>query len=593
MHTLSPFTISSLVLLLTVVLLASNRVKPQVASLLALGLVGAFGLVSYQNIFQGFANPAIILIASMMILGESLQRTGVTAKIGKWVTARAGGGESRLDVLLMLATAIPSALISDVGVTTVFIRIVGEIRRRIGLPPSRMLLPIAYGASLGGLLTLLGSSGNILANQFLVHAGLPGLSLFSLTPLAGILVAVGILYVVYAGKKLLPSRTEDAETDRLYGLREYRGELGVAAECPCSGHRLGDLSLPSRIGIRVLSVRRVSGSIIDHPDAETVIETGDHLWVQGAVADLLGSQGNTDYPGLYLVEEDGFREAKEGHAEALITPRSPLRGHTLAELQFRQRYDTTVVAVSRLGETATPEQMASLRFRVGDTLLLRGAAKGLASLAHSGVLLLERAVDYRPLRPKLAWVSIAAMVAVLLAGATGLLPTPLAAILGVVLVVLTGCLTPEEAQGTLDLRLLVLIAGMLALGEALQDTGVVSAVAHVILAAGNNPLILLAAVYLLAAILTQIFSNAVTVVLVTPMAIQAAQIAHLNPTPLVVAVIIAVSASPATPFGNQTNLLVMGPGRYRMGDFLKMGIPLSLLNAFVSVALIPLFWPFR
>ncbi|HUW64142.1 MAG TPA: SLC13 family permease [Spirochaetia bacterium] len=591
----SPPALAVLVLLLTVVLLAGNKVRPQVVAVLALGLVGALNLVSYQTLFQGFANPAVILIASMMILGEALQRTGVTARVGRWVASHAGGGEAKTSGLLMLAAAVPSALISDVGVITIFIRMIEGMRSRLGIPPSRLLLPVAYGASLGGLLTLLGSSGNILANQLLIHAGSPGLSLFAMTPLAMILVVVGVVYTVLLGNKLLPARSEEEGKEHLYGLRQYRGELDVLPNFPGRGQALKNLALPVKLGIRVISIRHSDGSIVDHPDADTMIGAGDRLWVQGAVTDLLGIHENSEYPGLRLLEEDGFRGVGEGHTEALVTPKSPLRGHTLAELNFRQRYQTSVVAVSRLGETATPAQMASMRFRVGDTLLLRGPEKGLASLAHSGVLLLQQEVDYHPPRSKQAWLAEVTMLAVLLTGATGLLPTAVAAILGVAMVVITGCLTPEEAQKSLELRILVLIAGMLTLGAALEGTGVVSSVAQAVLrvVGDSNPVILLAAVYLLAAILTQVFSNAVTVVLVTPLAIQAAMVMHFNPTPLVVAVIIAVSATPVTPFGNQTNLLVMGPGRYRMGDYLRVGAPLSLLNMLISLTLIPVFWSFK
>lgn len=591
----SPPGLTVLVLLVTVVLLASNKIRPQVVALLALGLVGVLNLIPYQTIFQGFANPAVILIASMMTMGEALQRTGVTARVGRWVAARAGGGEARTAGLLMLAAAIPSALMSDVGVITVFIRIIESMQARLHLPPSRLLLPVAFGASLGGLLTLLGSSGNILANQLLVHAGAPGLALFSLTPLAVILVVVGVAYAVLVGNRLLPARSEEEGKENLYGLRQYRGELAVSERFAGCGQKLKDLTLPAKAGIRIVSIRRGDGVIVDHPDADTTIEAGDRLWVQGAVADLLGIHGNTEYPGLQLIEEDGFQEEGESHTEALVTPKSPLRGHTLAELRFRQRYNVSVVAVSRLGEMTTPAQMALMRFRVGDTLLLRGPEKGLASLAHSGVLLLQQAVDFHPPRSKRAWVSVAAMGAVLLTGATGLLPIALAAVLGVVLVILTGCLTSEEAQKSMEVRILVLIAGMLALGAAMENTGVISSMAQVLLrTVGNsNPVVLMGAVYLLAALLTQVFSNAVTVVLVTPLAIQAAAAMHFNPAPLVVAVIVAVSASPATPFGNQTTLMVMGPGRYRVGDFVRVGVPLSLLNMAVSLALIPVFWPFR
>jgi len=463
------------------------------------------------------------------------------------------------------------------------------------IPSSRLLLPAAYGASLGGLLTLLGSSGNILANQLLVHAGEPGLSLFAMTPLAVILVSVGVAYTVLLGHRLLPARSEEEGREQLYGLRQYRGELEVDENFPGRGQRLKSLDLPARLGIRIITIRRAGGLVVDHPDADTVIGAGDRLWVQGAVADLLGIHGNSGYPGLRLVEDEGFEEEAESHTEALVTPRSPLRGHTLAELGFRQRYQTSVVAVSRLGGTATPAQMAGWRFRVGDTLLLRGPAHGLASLAHSGVLLLQHEVDYHPPRSRRAWLAVGTMAAVFAAGATGLLPTAVAAVLGVATVILSGCLTPEEAQKSLEVRILVLIAGMLALGTALEGTGVVSTMAQSVLrlVGDANPVVLLAAVYFLAALLTQVFSNAVTVVLVTPLAIQAAVTAHFNPTPLVVAVIVAVSASPVTPFGNQTNLLVMGPGRYRMGDYLRVGAPLALVNMLISISLIPLFWSFR
>jgi len=577
-----------------------------------------------------------------------------------------------------------------VGVITIFIRMVEGMRIRLGAPPSRLLLPVAFGASLGGLLTLLGTSGNILADQFLRRAGLPGLSLFALTPLGIIMVATGILYTVLIGRRLLPLRPEDEEQRRLYGLRQYRGELEVLDTFPECGQTLRELALPAKLGVQVLRILRRNGMCVDHPGPQTTIEAGDRLWVQGAVLDLLQSHRSFDYPGLRLMEEkDNFDDEPESYAEALVTPESPLRGHTLVELKFRQRYGVSVIAVSRLGEktvgkaaplktwfavasegilnrvfgmrgdgsvgelstrtgtsitslsskkkaveqritakdTAATDkapgregilsrlgvwkgrpdwektgrqnglspQLTAIRFQVGDTLLLRGPEESLASLAESGIVLLQQEVDYRPPRSKRAGLALAITGMVLLTGATGILPIVVAAVLGAGLMIVTGCLNPEEAQESLELRLLVLIAGMLALGVALERSGVVSVLAQTVLKGmgRGSPLILLGSIYLLAALLTQVLSNAVTVVLICPLAIQAAAAAHLNPASLVVSVIVAVSASPATPFGNQVNLLVMGPGRYRMGDYLRVGLPLSLINMAVSMALIPVFWPFK
>ena len=673
----SPPLLAVIILVLTVVLLATNKVHPPVVAILVLGLTGALGLVPYQSLFQGFANPAVILIAAMMVLGEGLQRTGVTARLGRWVAMRAAGAETRTISLLMLAAAVPSALVSDVGVITIFIRMVEGMRAKLGLPPSRLLLPMAFGASLGGLLTLVGTSGNILADQFLRRAGSPGLSLFALTPLGAILVVTGVLYILFLGRRLLPDRPEDADRHSLYGLRQYRSELAVLDDFPGNGLSLKELALPRKLGIQILRIVRRNGSVVEHPGPRTVIESGDLLWGQGAALDLLRSPGSFDYPGLRLVEERGVLGEEETYVEALVTPESPLRGHTLAEFKFRQRYGLSVVAVSRLGEMSVGDgaarrpdapaegrkgwlsalrrrlapgepltrtetvtrsapvsgeafadrvgkvmaavrkaagrdpgapagpgrkqekgawaQLCHMRLQVGDTLLLRGAEEGFASLAQSGVLLLQQEVDYRPPRSHRAVLSVVVMGAVILAGATGLLPIAVAAVLGAGVVVLAGCLTTAEALGSLDLRLLVLVAGMLALGSALDRTGVVSLVAHAVLktAGEASPVLLMGVVYLLAAVLTQVLSNAVTVVLVAPLAVQAAVTAHLNPAPLVVGVAVAVSASPASPYGNQVNLLVMGPGRYRPGDYLRVGLPLTLVNMAVSLALIPVFWPFR
>ncbi|MDA8146888.1 MAG: SLC13 family permease [Thermaerobacter sp.] len=579
-----------LVLALVVGLLARNRVRADVVGLLAMGLVGVLGLVPYPALFGGFANPAVILIASMMVMGEGLQRTGITARIGRWVADRAGGGEGRTAGLLMLAAAIPSALVSDVGVTGIFIRVVEGMRQRLGTPPSRLLMPVAFGAMLGGLLTLLGSSTNILADQFLLHAGHRGLSLFALTPLGAVLVAVGVVYMAFLGRRLLPRREAETDLDRLYGLRQYQGEVRVDPGFSGCGKSLAQLAWPKELGVQVLKIQRRDGRVVAHPGAQDLVEEGDRLWVQGAALDLLRSQ---EHPGLTLEEEAGFSQGEESHAEALVTPHSPLRGHTLAEVRFRQQYHLAVVAVSRLGE-GIHDRLSQVRFRVGDTLILRGSREDLGRLAQGGTLLLQEEVEYQPGHPDRAVLAVATMAAVLLAAAAGWLPVAVAAVLGAAVMVLGGCLTPEEAQHSLELRLLVLIAGMLALGAALDHTGVVQVAARSVLAAAGpaGPLALLAAVYILAGLLTQVLSNAVTVVLVAPLAIQAATTLHLNPASLVVGTVAAVSASPATPFSNQVNLLVMGAGRYRLTDYLRVGLPLALVLFALSLVFIPLLWPF-
>ncbi len=645
---------AGLILGLAVVLLGTNRLSPELVGLLVMGLVGATGLVPYPSVFGGLANPALVIIASMMILGEALQRTGVAARLGGLVAERVAG-QRWTNVLLLVAAALPSALVSDVGVATIFLRMLEGMGDRLGVPRSRVLLPVAFGSILGGLLTILGSSGNILANQFLLDAGGKGLSLFSITPLGLILVTVAAGYVLLWGKRILPER-DPVDLGQLYGLRQYRGEATVTEEFPGCGRSLRELAMPRGLNLQILKIERRNGETVDHPRGDTRLLAGDRLLVQGAVMDILRSRGHPEWPGLELAEGREWEVGEtDNYAETLVTPDSPLRQHTLGELHFRQRYNLSVLAVSRLGETtavpgggregaggtpppanggrglwsaglgqkATQLQrqlrqavgsiglreavgrsrtdkgrgfggLGSLRFRVGDTLLLHGREEDLDRLGQEGILLLQKKVGYRPVRSGKALPVVAVMAGVILAGATGLLPLAVAAVLGVTIVLLVGCLTFPEAQGALEVRPLVLLAGMLALGGALERTGLVTAATGWMLGmvGGGGPYLLLAGVYVGAALVTQFLTNAVTVVLMTPLAIQAAAGSHLDPVPFVVAVMVAVSASPVTPFSNQVNLLVMGPGRYRPADYLRAGLPLALILGLVSLVLIPVFWPF-
>ncbi len=584
------------VLGLTVVallLFAFDRLRlDQVALAIPVALLLS-GVLTPAEAVSGLSSAATVTVAAMLVLGLGLRKTGMVAAIGAWARTAPLGGKRRRLFILCLIVALLSPFLNNTAVVTVFIPVFMSLADKADEPASLYLMPLSFVAILGGTVTLIGTSTNLVVHGEAVGRGYDELSMFSIAPLGLISLAVGLLYIFTIGRTRLPRRTRPPDLSSKYDVRRFMTELSVTPDSPATGRTLAELRWGERYSVSVLGIERGTQDI-PAPRGERHIRPGDILYVQGS-ADrllLLARQQRLGTP-TERTRRDLNLSTKGGRlVEIIISPGSPLIGRTLRDQGFAQRYDATVLAIQQHGVTVT-ERIADVEFRVGDLLLVHGSSGALERLADEpGFIPMSEVTAPPDDRPR-ATVAALIMTAVVVFATFGILPIMTSALTGVALMVFTRCVRLDEIYAELDWLVVFVLAGLIPLGLALEATGAASWIAsHVVsLTAGLGEVGLIAAFYLLTAILTAVISNAATAVMLTPVAILTAVDAGINPYALLVAVMFGASASFVTPFGYQTNVMIYGPGGYRFSDFLKVGGPLNLLMLIVATIFIPIFWP--
>ena len=770
------------ILIIAVILFVSGRVREDVVALLVLVSLVLTGLLTPEEALSGFSNTAVVTVWAVLILSAALSRTGVAGLLGRRVLNLAGSSEVRLLWVIMLTGALLSGFMNSIGVASLFLPVVVDIARRTKIPPSRLLMPLAYAALLGGLITLIGTPPNILVSEVLRQAGLRPFGMFDFTPVGIVVMLVGVAFMALAGRRLLPARDiarELAGADRkkykeLYELHERMVMINLPAGSPLVGKMLSDSRLGSALGLTVLAILRNKRTHLA-PKPQTVLQAGDKLLVEGKLERLVELHGRQhlvledeklaverlvsaeidlveveispgasligktlsqvgfryrygvivlairrdshvlrtnleSYPlqagdvllvqgrreqidhlreentllvstpestDIYHLEErlmmlrvppgsslvgktlitshlgdafglgvmgivrqgetllmpdpqepllegdtllvkgkrddlvtvDGLQELEiemqpppdlaeleseeVGVVEAVLSPYTTLVGKTLRELYFRNKYGLTVLAIWHEGR-AYRSNLRDMALQFGDALLLYGPRENIRVLGSDpDFLVLTEEAQEAPRTDK-AYISLLIIVGVLLPAILGWVNIAIEAIAGVILMVLTGCLTMEEAYRSIQLKAVFLIAGVLPLGIALQQTGAASLIAErmVALVGGFGPLAVLAGLFILAALASQVMPNPAVAVLLAPIALTIAADMGASPYPFAMAVAVSASAAFLSPVGHPANILVMGPGGYRFSDYTKVGLPLTLVVLVAAMIFIPLFWPF-
>ncbi len=558
---------------------------PEVTALAGASALLALGVLPYDEALHVLANPAPWTIAAMFMVMGALVRTGALEWFTRLAEARADTNPGLAIFGLMTLVVFASAFVNNTPVVLVMIPVFVQLARKLQISASKVLIPLSYAAILGGCCTLIGTSTNLLVDGVARAGGLEPFTIFEVTPLAAILVVWGGLYLRFVGPRLLPDRDSMATLLSDKQKMKFFTEAVIPRDSNLIGREVLDVQLFKREGVRLIDVIRGDLSLRRNLQG-VVLEAGDRVVLRTKMTELLGLQRNKS-----LRRIDQVSAVATETVEVLITPGCKMVGRRMGDLRLRRRYGVYPLAVHRRNQNIG-RQIDELVVRVGDTLLLEGAPEDIQRLATEMQLVDVAKPTARAYRRSHAPLALLALAGIVALAAFGMAPILLLAILAVAVVLLTRCIDADEAFSFIDGRLLALIFAMLAVATALETSGAIHLLVEAIapLIKGLPVFFVVWAVYLLTSVLSELINHAVAVV-ITPVAIGLALNLGFDPRPLVVAVMIAASATFATPISYQTNMMVYGPGGYRFTDFLRVGIPLNLSIGVLASALIPFFWP--
>ena len=592
-------------------MLALNRPRMDAAALLAMTLLPLTGVITMNEALTGFSDPNVVLIAALFVIGAALVRTGVAQRLGDFVIRRAGRSESRLVALLMTIVTGIGSFMSSTGVVAIFIPVVLRICERARIPAARLMMPLSVAALISGMMTLVATPPNLVVNGELVRQGHAGFEFFSFTPFGLPILLLAVLYMLFARRWLgrahtaepprpLRRRLNDYVEEYRLAAREHR--LRIAADSPLVGKRLSELDLRATENVNIIAIERRHRFSTDtlRPTAQTELEAGDVLFLdtRDPAPDLAALTRD-----LKLVElplRGGYfadRSQEIGMAELMVPAHSTLIGKTVVEARFRSELDLAVIGLKR-GNAAVEGSVVTERFELGDTLLVVGPWRAIRKLQgqQRELIVLDVPVELdevipAPSRAPFAVATLALVVALMVWSP---IPNVQAALIGCLLLGLFRCVDLDGAYRSIHWQSLIVIVGMLPFSRALQNTGGADLAAGALLelVGGAGPRMTLATVFAVTALLGLFISNTATAVLMAPIALAVAAELGASPYPFAMTVALAASAAFMTPVSSPVNTLVLGPGNYTFADFVRIGVPFTVLALLTTVALVPLVYPF-
>lgn len=583
----------AIIVLVTLLLLVTQRVRIEIVAIGVIAVLGLTGLLEADEALSGFSNSATLTVAAMLVLSAGLQRTGVVDYIGNLLVGRARGDITTILLLIAVPTALFSAFMNNTAIVALMIPVTLTLARRTGLSASKLLIPISYLSILAGTCTLIGTSTNILVDSLYRQSGGPGFGMFEFSGLGLLYLAIGGLYVVLVAPRLLPHRTALAELMDSEEAGQFVTEVTVPEKSRLVGRPIKETFGDDK-DIRVLELIR-NENVTLGPSPDTEMQADDVLLIEGTartIHEIIDQRKVMQGTAVSDKERVTISRIDLRMVEAVVAPNSRFRHRRVRNLGLSRRSGIHVLAVRRLGKHHQ-YNLREFRLQPGDVLLLQGQREALRGLQDDGEVHLIEGVESTLTFTRKAPIAIGILLSIVVLASFDVAPISLLSIAGVGAMLFTGCLTLPHATRSLDTSVLLLLAGMIPIGLAMEKTGLATAMADwVVTVAGPlGPIALIGAFYILTSILTATLSNNAAAVLLVPICLSVATSAGIDPKPLLVAVTFGASASFATPIGYQTNTMVMGPGGYLVRDYLKVGLPLNLVMCVVATVFIPIFWP--
>lgn len=581
------------VVIVVFVALVRSTAPPDLLFLGATAFLALVGIITPEDAFAGFSNPGMLTVGLLFVIAAGLRETGVLDYVGHQVLGRA---RSKRAVLGRLAAVVLplSAFLNNTPVVAMFIPVVIDWSRRNRISPSKLLIPLSYFAILGGTLTLIGTSTNLVVHGLMIDNGLPGIGLFEIGYIGLPSAVIGLLYLFIAEGRLLPERKELLE-QLGDSRREYLTEMLVQPGCRLIGNTVESAGFQNLPGLFLIEIDR-EGEIIGPVQTLNKIEEGDRLIFTGVVGSIIELK---KIPGLIPAADPAYELSPDPHhqrrlCEAVISESSKLVGNSIREADFRAVYGAAVVAVHRGGQRIK-DKLGDVTLRAGDTLLLQVRPTfARAYRDDPDFYLVSDVQEWRPLRRNRAWISVVLFAILIVLMTTNWVSTVVAAALIAMLMILSGCISSGDAQESVEWPVLITIAASFGVGVALQNSGAATAIASKLVASTEiwGPIAALAVIYFLGSIVTELITNNAAAVLLFPFCLEVARLYEVSPRPFMMALAMAASASFMTPIGYQTNMMVYGVGGYRFTDFFRVGGLLNLLLWMTAIILIPLIWPF-
>ena len=585
-------------IVLAFILFVSEKFSLDVTALFILTILFTGGFLTVEEAISGFSNPAVITIALLFILSQGLQKTRILeyliVRINKLVSQSKNLG---LGVYL-LTIAFASALMNNTAIVAVFMPVTIRLAHQYHMSPSKLLIPLSYAAIMGGTLTLVGTSTNLIVNAVYIENGGSPLGMFEFAKYGWITLLVGLIYVLWIAPKILPSRTVTSSLTQSYHMAGYLTEMKISEDSPLVGSTCQERNVNQSYDVIVLDIQR-DGRLIAYNVGRQTLRAGDILFVKGSLESFLRMK---EVEKVTLLTDEKLTQSELEQddnilVECMVTDQSDVIGKTLREANFRKRFGAFILAIRREG-LIIRKKIAHVVLHTYDTLLIYGAKRQISELEKSGKFILLGEMQADLVKVRFWWISIVSIVLTVFLAAIGVLPILKGALISAVILMMFRVISPNEAYESIHWQVIVLIAALIPLGIVIQSSGTATYIANMIMqyvdtiSPSMQPYVLFALVYFVTMVMTEVSSNTATAIIMTPIVIAITADMQFDPRPFIFGVCFAASASFSTPVGYQTNLMVYGPGGYRFSDYMKTGIPLALTFWILAILIIPTIWPF-